>query len=105
MLLAVDALEEAEEEEMAPGGKVGGEAVWSLLSPSWRGGWLVDGAARGDEAAMAGMTRDASSLLDAIVLELWFFFRNRDLGILERQWRTWFLVLKLFVGKCFFDRG
>lgn len=72
MLVAVDALE-AEEEEMAPGGKVG----WSLLSPSWRGGWLVDGAARGDGAAMAGMTRDASSLLDAIILKLGvFLFRN-----------------------------
>ena len=70
MLMAVNALEEAEEEEMVPGGKVGGEAVCSSLSPSCRGGWLVDGAARGDEAAMAGMTRDASSSLDAVVLEL-----------------------------------
>lgn len=35
MLLAVDALEEAEEEEVVPGGDGGGETVWSLLSPSW----------------------------------------------------------------------
>lgn len=57
----------------------------------------MDAAAGGEEAAIAGITRDASSLLDAIVLNLWVLFSKWDLDFLGRGWKP-------LCGKGFFDQ-